>query len=121
MPGLSTTALYGATSDSFNLVDQYNLIEVNGMVKGRFIYSIGINSGANLDVRNTENVYAHVGFKLGGMRLDGEGDTGGNPNKPWAENALTVDAYGYRSASHFHAGGRPAHAARRDARPRSTI
>ena len=46
------------------------------MVKGRFIYSFGINSGANLDVRNTENVYAHVGYKVGGMRLDGEGDTG---------------------------------------------
>lgn len=102
VPGLSTTALYGATSDSFNLNDMYNLIEVNGMVKGRFIYSLGINSGANVDVRNTENVYAHVGYKLGGMRLDGEGDTGPtNPNKPWAERALTLDAYGYRSASHF--------------------
>lgn len=101
LPGLSTTALYGATSDSFNLVDQYNLLELNGMVKGRFIYSIGVNSGANLDVRNTENVYAHVGGKIGGMRLDGEGDTVINPTKPWAETALTVDLYGIRSASHF--------------------
>lgn len=105
LPGLSTTALYGATSDSFNLVDHYNLLEVNGMVKGRFIYSIGVNSGANLDVRNSENVYAHVGGKIGGLRLDGEGDSGGNPTKPWAENALTIDAFGYRSASHFQPGG----------------
>ncbi len=101
VPGLLTTALYGATSDSFNLNDLYDLIELNGMVKGRFIYSIGINSGANLDIRNTENVYGHVGYKLGGMRLDGEGNTATNPTKPWAENALTVDLYGYRSASHF--------------------
>jgi hypothetical protein len=100
-PGLFTTALYGATSESFSLTNEYNLVELNGMVKGRFIYSVGVNSGSNLDVRNAENVYGHVGFKLGGLRLDGEGDSGGNPNKPWAENALTVDAFGYRSASHF--------------------
>ena len=105
LPGLSTTALYGATSDSFNLIDHYNLIEVNGMIKGRFIYSIGVNSGANLDVRNAENVYAHIGGKIGGLRLDGEGQTGGNPTKPWAENALTIDLFGYRSASHFQPGG----------------
>jgi hypothetical protein len=101
MPGLSVTGLFGATSESFNTMGQYNLIELNGTLKGRFIYSIGINSGANLDVRTTENVYAHLGFKIGGMRLDGEGDTQGNPEKPWAENALTLDVWGYRSASHF--------------------
>jgi hypothetical protein len=101
MPGLGVTALYGSTTDSFNVMGQYNLIEVNGMAKGRFIYSIGFNSGANLDVRTTENVYVHIGGKLGGMRLDGEGDSGGNPEKPWAENALTADWWGYRSASHF--------------------
>jgi hypothetical protein len=101
MPSLSTTALFGATSDSFTPLNENNLIEVNGMVMGRFIYGVGLASGANLDVRNTQDVYAHLGFKLGGMRLDGEGDTSGNPNKPWAENALTVDAFWYRSASHF--------------------
>jgi hypothetical protein len=101
MPSLSVTGLYGATSDSFGAMGQYNLIELNGMGGGRFIYSIGINSGSNLDVRTTENVYGHVGLKLGGMRLDGEGDTQGNASKPWAENAVTLDAFGYRSASHF--------------------
>jgi hypothetical protein len=101
IPGLGVTALYGSPTDSFNLAGIYNLIELNGMVKGRFIYSLGMNSGANLDVRTTQNAYAHVGFKLGGMRLDGEGDTTGNPEKPWAETALTVDAWGYYSASHY--------------------
>jgi len=101
MPGLGVTALYGSATDAFNTMGQYNLIEINGMVKGRFIYGIGINSGSNVDVRTTQNAYAHVGFKVGGMRLDGEGDTGGNPEKPWAENALTVDGFGYFSASHY--------------------
>jgi hypothetical protein len=101
LPTFAVTALYGATTDSFSTMGQYNLMEVNGMFRGRFIYSLGANSGANLDTRTTENATAHVGFKLGGMRLDGEGDTAGDPQKPWAETALTVDLFGYRSASHF--------------------
>jgi hypothetical protein len=101
MPALSVTALYGATTDSFNVMGQYNLVEVNGMARGRFIYGIGANAGANLDVGTTENVYGHLGVKLGGMRLDGEGDTVGDAQKPWAETALTIDAFGYRSASRF--------------------
>jgi hypothetical protein len=112
LPGLGVTGLYGSTDgESFGLTNEYNLVEVNGMAGGRFIYSIGVNSGTNFDVRNTENVYGHVGFKLGGMRLDGEGDTTGDASKPWAETSLTVDAFGYRSASHFtatQAGATPA-------------
>ncbi len=101
MPGLSVTGLYGATSDSFNVMGQYNLVEVNGIAGGRFIYAIGVTSGANVDVRTTENVHGHVGFKLGGMRLDGEDDTTGNAAKPWAEAALTVNLFGYRSVSQY--------------------
>jgi hypothetical protein len=101
MPALMVTQLFGATSDSFTPMGQYNLIEVNGTVKGRFIYGIGVNSGANVDVRTTQDAYAHLGFKLGGMRLDGEGDTGGDPQKPWAENAIGLDAWGYYSASRY--------------------
>ena len=73
------------------------------MYRGRFIYSIGANSGANMDTRTSQNVTAHLGFKVGGMRLDGENATGatGNPLKPWEETALTVDLFGTRSASHF--------------------
>jgi hypothetical protein len=104
LPGLGVTALFGATSESFSTVNEYNLIEANGMYNGRLIYSVGVNSGSNLDVRNSENVYGHLGVKLGGMRLDGEGDTHGDPNKPWAENALTFDAFGIRSASRYQPG-----------------
>ncbi len=100
MTPLGVTALFGAT-EVWNVADQYNGIELNGMAGGRFIYSIGVNAGDNMDVRPTENAYAHVGFKLGGMRLDGEGEfKGADPNKPWAETALTLDVFGYRSASH---------------------
>jgi hypothetical protein len=118
MPALSVAALYGADAGTtFATLGQYNLVELNGMARGRFIYSVGVNSGANVDTRNSENVTAHVGFKVGGMRLDGEnataiaGDaaatpgnataTPGNSLKPWEETALTVDLFGTRSRSHF--------------------
>ena len=104
LPALAVTALYGADPDnSFSTLGQYNLVELNGMYRGRLIYSVGANSGANLDTRTSGNVTAHVGFKVGGMRLDGENATGGtgNPLKPWEETALTVDVFGTRSASHF--------------------
>jgi hypothetical protein len=105
LPSILVTALYGADAgNSFSTLGQYNLLEVNGMYRGRFIYSLGANSGSNLDTRTTENATVHLGFKVGGMRLDGAGDTTGttgNTQKPWEETALTVDAFGYRSASHF--------------------
>ena len=104
LPALSVAALYGADPGStFSTLGQYNLVELNGMYRGRFIYSVGANDGANVDTRTSQNVTAHVGFKVGGMRLDGENATGttGNPLKPWEETALTVDMFGTRSASHF--------------------
>jgi hypothetical protein len=101
MPTFAVTALYGASTDSFSTVGQYNLVEANGTARGRFIYSLGANSGSNLDTRSSGNFTAHLGYKLGGMRLDGEGDTYGDAQRPWAETALTVDLFGTRSKSHF--------------------
>jgi hypothetical protein len=101
LPAIGVTALYGGVTDSFQVAGQYNLVELNGMYRGRFIYSLAANSGANLDSRTTNNATAHLGFKAGGMRLDGEGDTTGDPQRPWAESALTLDLFGYRSVSRF--------------------
>jgi hypothetical protein len=104
LPAFSVTALWGASGDtSFTTLGQYNLVELNGMYRGRFIYSLGVNDGANLDTRTSNNVTGHLGFKVGGMRLDGENATGatGDPLKPWEETALTVDVFGTRSRSHF--------------------
>jgi thiol-disulfide isomerase/thioredoxin len=99
---LAVTALYGSATDAWNLVDSYPGIELNGVVGGRFDYSAGFNAGANMDVRNSQSVYAHIGTKIGGLRLDGEGGGGGgDPMKPWAENALTLDTFVYRTASRF--------------------
>jgi hypothetical protein len=101
MPSMPVTALNGGTTSSWNVLDHYNGLELTGMVAGRFDYAIGVNAGANADIRPSENFYAHIGGKIGGMRLDGEGDSTGNPEKPWAETAATIDLFGYRAVSHY--------------------
>ncbi len=104
LPALSTTALYGASSDSWNLTNAYNTIAATGTIRGRFDYSFGVNDGSNVDVRNPNDFFAHVGYKFGGMPLDAEASSAPpDPMKPWAENALTLDAFYYRSISRFSA------------------
>ena len=105
-PSTPVTALFGATSDSFNIGANYNFVEVNGVIGGRFIYNVGLTAGQHVDIRPTENYYGHIGVKFGGMRLDGEGSSGpADANHPWAETALTLDAFAYRSVSHFTPAG----------------
>jgi hypothetical protein len=103
-PPLLVTALYGATSDSWNTGDAYSGLEVNGTIDGRLDYAVGGNAGANVETASPGDYYAHVGYKFGGVRLDGEkGSSVPNPMKPWAENALTLHTFYYRSGSRFSA------------------
>src|SRR6266540_1521655 len=74
--------------------------EANGTIIGRIDYSVGLAAGANVDVHDSQDVYAHVGYKLGGMSLDAE-ESEGKPSDPFQEHSFTVDAFCYRSASHF--------------------
>ena len=97
------TGIYGTSPNPWVLMDNYNGVEVNGVIAGRVGYSAGINAGADpgggLRVP-TENFYGYLGWKLGGMSLDGEGSAGPpDPLRPWAETALTLYAFGYRSNS----------------------
>jgi hypothetical protein len=99
---LFMTALYGAQSDSWNLIDNYATLELNGSVLGRLDWSLGIDAGANSEVRNSNNLFGHVGYKLGGMPLDGAGANGpADTTRPWAETSLTLDVFGYYSNSRF--------------------
>ena len=93
------------SGDPFTLVDNYTGLEVTGVLgAGRVDYSAGVSNGKNStgSLVNSENAYAHVGFKLGGMRLDGEGDKGPkDAMRPWAEDALTLDGFWYHSRENF--------------------
>src|SRR5512140_936907 len=107
MTQVPVTGLYGATSDPFVFNDNHNGLEVNGVVASRFDYSAGLAAGTNIDTRNSLNFYGHVGYKFGGANLDGE-DTKGVPQDIAHEQAVTVDAFMYRSISHFNDAGDPA-------------
>ena len=100
MPSSGVTALGGATGGTWNVFDHFNGFEINGVVAGRMDYSVGINAGSSVDTRPSENFYGHVGYKVGGMSLDGEGDSAvKDPLRPWAERAVTIDAFAYRSVN----------------------
>jgi hypothetical protein len=111
IPNLPVTGMYGVNGDPFVLVDDYTGVEVNGVVEGRVQYAVGLSNGKSTfsATFNSENVYAGAAYKLGGMRLDGEGDTGPkNPMQPWAEESLTVNVFVYHSAEHFPTPGNTA-------------
>jgi hypothetical protein len=105
IPNLPTTGLLGRTDDPFVLVDNYKGLELNGVVAGgRFQYALGLSNGKSKTnvTWGAENVYLSAGYKLGGMRLDGEGDTGPrDAMRPWAEEAVTLHAFVYHSNEHF--------------------
>jgi hypothetical protein len=100
LPMIPVTGLYGATSDPFLFGDNHNGIEVYGTLGNRFGYAAGIAAGTNLDTRNSANIYAHAGYKIGGSTLDGE-NTAGVPQDLEHEQSVTIDAFMYRSVSRF--------------------
>lgn len=103
LPSLATSALFGATGASWMLTDNFQTAEINGVVgDGMFDYSAGLTNGANDAIKTPTNAYLHVGAKFGGVRLDGENNSSvPDPQKPWAENAITVDAFYYHAKSAF--------------------
>lgn len=101
MPAVSVVGLYNP-SGSFTLGQGHNDgAELNGIVGHRFGWSLGwvaSSSASGLSMPNAEDVYAHIGVKSGGVALDGEGKYGPNvpdPDKPWAERSITLDAFAY--------------------------
>jgi hypothetical protein len=100
MPSSGVTALNGSLGTTWNVFDHFNGFEVNGVLAGRFDYSIGLNAGSNADTRPSENFYGHIGYKIGGLRLDGEGAGKiSDAMRPWEEKAVTVDVWVYRSVN----------------------
>ncbi|MHB8419399.1 MAG: hypothetical protein ACYDCL_15095 [Myxococcales bacterium] len=102
----TTTPINGSFTPGIN---ELGTIELNGVVAGRFDYSVGVNSGTNDYVGpnnstvlpSAADVYGHVGVKIGGMRLDGEGGEQVS-SKPWAESSLTADVFAYHSESTYN-------------------
>jgi hypothetical protein len=110
LPAVTVAGLYNPAG-SFTLGQGHSDgIEANGIIGHRFDWSVGwiaSSVGGGLGLPNAEDVYAHIGVKSGGVALDGEGIYGPNapdPAKPWAEKAITVDAFAYHGLSVFDNG-----------------
>ena len=95
---LAVAGLQGG-SPSWNVLDHYNGLEVTGVLGGRLDYSVGWNAGQGAIVRSPDNFYGHLGYKIGGMRLDGEGRSSTNAERPWEETAITFEAFAYHAFS----------------------
>lgn len=105
LPAVTVAGLYNP-SGSFTLGQGHSDgIEANGIIGHRVDWSVGwiaSSVGPGLGLPNAEDAYVHVGMKSGGVALDGEGRYGPNapdPAKPWAERAITVDAFAYHGLS----------------------
>ena len=110
MPGVSVGGLYNPSA-GFTLGQGHtDGGEINGIAGHRFGYSLGwvaSSAASGLSVPNAEDVYAHVGFKVGGMALDGEGEEGttsSDTQRPWAETSLTLDLFGYHGLTRLDNG-----------------
>jgi hypothetical protein len=102
LPTVPVTAIYGTSPDAWSLTGNYTGLEANGVIAGRFDWALGLNAGPTDRVASSDNFYGRVGFKLGGMRLDGEGSTGASDAlHPWAEDAVGAYAFGYQANSRF--------------------
>jgi len=114
MPNAPVTGIYGLSGDPFLLGNNYPGLELSGVIGGRLLYAGGLSAGSNTfgGSFDSENFYATLGYKFGGMRLDGEGSTGpSNPARPWAEESLTFHGFVYHSNERFANPADPATAA----------
>jgi hypothetical protein len=105
LPAVTVAGLYNP-SGSFTLGQGHSDgVEANGILGHRVDWSAGwiaSSVGSGLGLPNAEDAYAHIGVKSGGVALDGEGRYGPNapdPAKPWAEKAITLDAFAYHGLS----------------------
>jgi len=104
---IAVPGVYGSGDAGWQLADNFNMVELNSVIEGRVELGVGLNAGSHAPsaIRPTENVHAHAGIKLGGMRLDGEGSTGSSDvQKPWAETALTLHGFVSHANSQFTTG-----------------
>jgi hypothetical protein len=102
-PAVSVAGLYNPSGTFILGQGHSDGVEANGILGHRVDWSVGWLASLplpGLKVPNSEDLYAHVGVKFGGMSLDGEGPGGmtvANVKRPWEETSLTLDAFGYHA------------------------
>lgn len=71
--------------------------EARGLLsRGRLIYSVGLVEGRANVLNSDKDFYLHLGYKAGGMRLDGVREEGtAGPSNPWEDNSVRFDVFYY--------------------------
>lgn len=96
---------FEAGKNKFHFGDQRG-IEVNGIMKSRFDYAIGVVNGngtgkmegttGSLDNNSKKDTYLKIGYKLGGRGLDGSGIKEGEwLHGDWKESSVYIGVFGY--------------------------
>jgi hypothetical protein len=81
--------------DPFTPLPAQTGFELGGVFgAGRFDYAVGLVEGGGDRVNDFKDVYAHLGAKFGGLRLDGK-DADDVSAQPWRETSVQVGAFGY--------------------------
>ncbi|MBI4500866.1 MAG: hypothetical protein HY700_06860 [Gemmatimonadetes bacterium] len=90
------------SEDVFQLGHPQPTIELNGLVRPRLYYAVGLSQGAGplADDNNAhKDLYYKLRYKLGGLRLDGTYAPGGGPltgsQGQLLDRALIVESFGY--------------------------
>lgn len=97
-PYLSNTFQVG--KNKFQFKSQRGF-EANGILRARLDYAIGVVNGngngtdENSDNNSMKDVYAYVGYKVGGLALDGSGMTEEVLSKSRKERSIHIKAFGY--------------------------
>jgi hypothetical protein len=78
-------------------------IEASGILgNGRLGYNAGIVEGRRNLANSEKDLYGHLTYKFGGLRLDGVSEGEGSPleaTKPWEDNSVTVGAFVYNGTA----------------------
>ena len=71
-------------------------LEINGMLGGRWVYAAGVVEGFG-SPHSGKDFYGHIGYKIGGMRVDGvtEGAPSPASSEPYIDDSFTLGAFAY--------------------------
>ncbi len=96
-------------TNAFRIRDAQSGIEVTGVPHRSVEYVVGMVNGQGVSVNDPDDhrdTYARVGFKFGGMGLDGSGAPDElQISNNYVDNSFTIGLYGYRGFSTLSASG----------------
>jgi len=105
---LENTGLAGwDTGYRWRMRDQQAGVELNGILKHFFEYSVGVVNGEKFTVSegkggtsNRKDSYARIAYKFGGLGFDGHGvGEGLNETQNWRDDSFTIGAYLYNGTT----------------------